>query len=72
MNLTLSLVAIAERDCLPEKLSGLSALRQQVIDLAFADPLPQARAADQISGDLCVFPLGHVPGHDLVTPDIDH
>jgi hypothetical protein len=39
---------------------------------AFADPLPQAGAADQISGDLCVFPLGHVPGHYLAAPDIDH
>jgi len=72
MNLTLSLVAITGCDYLPEKLSRLSALRQQVIDIAFADPLPQARAADQISGDLCVFPLGHVPGYDLVAPDIDH
>ena len=39
---------------------------------AFADPLPQARATDQISGDLCLFPLGHVPGHHLAAPDIDH
>jgi hypothetical protein len=28
--------------------------------------------ADEISGDLGIFPLGHVPGHDVAAPDIDH
>jgi hypothetical protein len=37
-----------------------------------ADPLPQAGAADKISSDLGIFPLGDIPGHDLAAPDIDH
>lgn len=39
---------------------------------ALADPLPQTGAADEISGDLGLFPLGHVPGQHLAAPDVDH
>ena len=37
-----------------------------------ADPLLQAGAADKLSGDLGIFPLGDIPCHDLAAPDIDH
>jgi hypothetical protein len=37
-----------------------------------ADPLPQAGPADEVSGDLGLLSLGHVPGHHLAAPDIDH
>ena len=39
---------------------------------AFADPLPQTSAADEISGDLGLFPIGPIPGHHFAAPDVDH
>jgi len=47
-------------------------MEDQRLGPAFADPLPQACAADEIRGDLGVLPLDYVPGHQLAAPDIDH
>jgi len=37
----------------------------------FADPLPEAGAADEIKGDLGVLPLSHLPGHKLADAKVD-
>jgi len=37
-----------------------------------ADPLPQTDPAEEISGDLCILPLGHIPGHHFAAPDVDN
>ena len=47
-------------------------MEDQRLRPAFADPLPQAGSADEISRDLFVFPLSHFPRHDFAAPDIDH
>jgi len=46
-------------------------MEDQRLEPAFADPLPQAGSADEISSDLGLFPLGDIPGHELAAPDID-
>ena len=43
-------------------------MEDQWLATTLADPLPQAGAAHQISSDLSVFPLGHIPGHHLMPP----
>ena len=47
-------------------------MEDQRLGPALADPLSQAGPADQIRGDLGVFPIRHVPGHHLAAPDVDH
>jgi hypothetical protein len=44
-------------------------MEDQRLGPAFTDPFPQAGSADEISGDLSVFPLGDIPRHDLAAPD---
>jgi hypothetical protein len=36
------------------------------------DPLTQAGLAHEVGGDLGVFPLSHLPGHDFAAPNVDH
>ena len=50
----------------------LSTWRDQRLGPTFADPLPQAGPAYEISGDLGLFPFGHIPGHHFAAPDVDH
>jgi len=47
-------------------------MEDQGLPAAFADPFLEAGPAHQIGGDLSVFPLGHLPGHHLAAPDVDH
>ena len=44
----------------------------QRLGASLADPLPQAGPVDEISGDLRLLPLGHVPGDHFADPDVDH
>ncbi len=43
-------------------------MEDQRLAPTLTDPLSQARPADETSGNLGVFPLGHIPGHHLVPP----
>jgi hypothetical protein len=47
-------------------------MEDQRLEPTFADPLPQTSAANEISGDLRLFPLGHIPSHHFAAPDVDH
>lgn len=39
---------------------------------ALADALPKASPDHQIGGNLGVFPISHIPGHDFAAPNVDH
>jgi len=47
-------------------------MENQRLGPTFADPLPQAGPADEISGDLGLFPIGNIPGHHFAAPNVDH
>ena len=47
-------------------------MEDQRLGPPLADPLSQVGPADQIGGDLGLLSLGHVPGHHLAAPDVDH
>jgi hypothetical protein len=47
-------------------------MEDQWLAAALADPLPQAGPADEISGDLGLFPIGHIPCNPFAAPDVDH
>ena len=47
-------------------------MEDQWLAAALADPLSQTSTADEISGDLGLLPIGHIPGHHFAAPDVDH
>ena len=53
---------------------GIAVVRMedQGMGASLADPLPQAGPAHQIRGDFGVLPIGHLPGHHLAAPHVDH